>query len=613
MRKLVCLLAFLVWFVPSAFAQHTYYVSFSAGADTNTSTQAQSKSTPWKSLTGMRSATSNAASYSPVAGDTFVLMGCDDWPNASFPISWSAGGTSGSHITIGVDQTWFNATNCPSGWNRPIFDANTAIMGVGAECTALNMFFNVSGITYVDFNWIELKNYFQNANCPGANDRYASLNSPADFITFNFFYIHASITGASSPDNDRMFSVSGTNCQHCFVNQSVINNSDGTQYTTGGIQFGMTRTVCAYVSNCAKPTVPGEIAYNDIHNIGVVIGSVHPNCIETAGNGTFTWFIHDNNVHDMTGTHEQCETLQIGNTGETDYVWNNLFYNLGGADIMRFPQGSGKSPIALYFFNNTFVSSPSNVCGDVGTNGGSWSLAFVMVNNHCIPTLTPGGTSQSQLMISGAVSGATTITFTHNVVQSAATATAAGYTASQTPYVYFPINGSATTVGAGTNLTGTSTFPSGFTTNDTSYACSQQTISGVVQSVCPSRAQNARPATGSWDSGVYEFSASGSVATPTFSPAGGTYTGTQTVTGSTTTAGATLCGTIDGSTPTEVGNACSGGTTFTYTGPLTVPSTRTIKLLGTLSGFTDSLVASATYVINPPTVATPSALQVLVQ
>jgi Chitobiase/beta-hexosaminidase C-terminal domain len=89
------------------------------------------------------------------------------------------------------------------------------------------------------------------------------------------------------------------------------------------------------------------------------------------------------------------------------------------------------------------------------------------------------------------------------------------------------------------------------------------------------------------------------VATPTFSPVAGTYSTTQNVTISTTTPGATICYTTDGSTPTEVGNACSGGTTQTYSTPVPVSSSRTLKAIGTQSGFTDSSVGSAAYVILP--------------
>jgi hypothetical protein len=88
------------------------------------------------------------------------------------------------------------------------------------------------------------------------------------------------------------------------------------------------------------------------------------------------------------------------------------------------------------------------------------------------------------------------------------------------------------------------------------------------------------------------------VATPTFSPAGGTYSITQTVTISTTTPLAVLCYTTDGSTPTEVSNLCSGGTTSTYSTPISVATTQTVKAIGTLATYTDSAVGSAAYTIS---------------
>lgn len=80
------------------------------------------------------------------------------------------------------------------------------------------------------------------------------------------------------------------------------------------------------------------------------------------------------------------------------------------------------------------------------------------------------------------------------------------------------------------------------------------------------------------------------VALPTFSPVGGTYTGAQTVTISDSTGGATIHYTTDGSTPT------SGS--MVYTVPLTVSSNETIKALAILAGHTNSPVATAIYVIN---------------
>ncbi len=81
------------------------------------------------------------------------------------------------------------------------------------------------------------------------------------------------------------------------------------------------------------------------------------------------------------------------------------------------------------------------------------------------------------------------------------------------------------------------------------------------------------------------------VATPTFSPAAGTYTSAQSVTISDATSGATIYYTTNGSTPTT--------SSTVYSGAIAVSSgTVTIEAIGVLSGDTNSSVASATYTIN---------------
>lgn len=81
-----------------------------------------------------------------------------------------------------------------------------------------------------------------------------------------------------------------------------------------------------------------------------------------------------------------------------------------------------------------------------------------------------------------------------------------------------------------------------------------------------------------------------SVAAPTFSPDGGTYTTTQSVTINTTTDGATIYYTIDGTTPTS--------SSTEYSSPVSVSETMTIKAIAVL-GSGESTVASATYTILP--------------
>ncbi len=83
------------------------------------------------------------------------------------------------------------------------------------------------------------------------------------------------------------------------------------------------------------------------------------------------------------------------------------------------------------------------------------------------------------------------------------------------------------------------------------------------------------------------------VATPTFSPAGGTFSTPQSVMLSDTTPGASIFYTTDGSTPSPASNL--------YTGPITVSSTTAINAIATEGESLSSAVASAVFTINGST------------
>lgn len=83
---------------------------------------------------------------------------------------------------------------------------------------------------------------------------------------------------------------------------------------------------------------------------------------------------------------------------------------------------------------------------------------------------------------------------------------------------------------------------------------------------------------------------SDTVAIPSISPAGGSYTTAQNVTIACATSGATIRYTTDGSTPTA--------SSTVYSGPINVTSSKTIKAIATAPGMNNSAVASATYTIN---------------
>src|SRR5580704_7534637 len=86
-------------------------------------------------------------------------------------------------------------------------------------------------------------------------------------------------------------------------------------------------------------------------------------------------------------------------------------------------------------------------------------------------------------------------------------------------------------------------------------------------------------------------------ATPTFSPAPGSYNPGQVMTLSDTTAGAVIHCTTDGSTPTASSPVCT---------TLTLNTTTTIKAIAVATGYNNSAVASGTFTISLPTAATPT-------
>ena len=87
----------------------------------------------------------------------------------------------------------------------------------------------------------------------------------------------------------------------------------------------------------------------------------------------------------------------------------------------------------------------------------------------------------------------------------------------------------------------------------------------------------------------YAAVSSNTCATPTFSPAAGTFTSAQNVTISCTTDGATIHYTTDGSDPTS--------SSSTYSSAINVDATKTIKAIAVKDGMTNSQIASATYTI----------------
>jgi N-acetyl-beta-hexosaminidase len=98
--------------------------------------------------------------------------------------------------------------------------------------------------------------------------------------------------------------------------------------------------------------------------------------------------------------------------------------------------------------------------------------------------------------------------------------------------------------------------------------------------------------------GVFTVTPPQTVSTPTISPAGGSFIGSVQVTLDCLTPGSVIHYTTDGNDPT------AGSPTYLV--PLTLTTSATVKAKAFASGYNDSVVASASFTVSPPTAATPS-------
>ena len=500
-----------------AFGANTYYISKSTGNDTHTSTQAQSKSTPWARLPGMCYNTCGP-SYTPVAGDHFIMMGCDVWPVSDLPATWQWSGTSGSPIYVGVDKTWYNTANCPSNWNRPVWDAAKTVISSGNGYFLDPSTDGTGPVQITDhdvtFDNIEMTHLEITAGSSGGYINWVMPNSSN--MTFSNMYLHG---WDASADNCILIQgpYAGGTSSNDVYEYNVIDGSDrtGTSGGTGACYVMYTsysgvkalNNVIRYVVNpfvVYPGSNPVEIGGNWLDNILTSVGDSHCNMIEADGGGTY--YIHDNVLSNF-----QCaggESMWVANsTGEIDYVWNNVIYNLGGAQTPNAGQ-TNQTGITISYWNNTVVP-PSGATCLARAAGGSASMTVYAQNNHCISTAANA--------IDPSFASFGTLVSDHNLLQ---TPTAADlnssphfdqYTSSQSP-AYSPVASTNSTVGAGTNLT--SSWPGGYSTNDTQYGVSEQTINGVVQAVLI-RTTVARSGSGSWDVGAYEFNRVVPITAPT--------------------------------------------------------------------------------------------------
>lgn len=602
----------------------TCYYAAATGSDTNSGT---SESSPFLHAPGMPNFT-GSATIGPGVG--IILRGGDTWHfgASTSPASggtWSIGnnGSSGSPIFMGTDPTWYAG----SSWARPILTGDNPVCNagtLGSNCHSYsggywqqfyvnscahnigssNDFIAIDGLKYIIIDNFEMTGLCQSANGqPSHTDNYFSYGSLQGPIWIMDVYAHGWSHLTFGGPNGSDSCTSSNVCQNIyFLDGGSVVGPPGDSALFNVIDASDSDPVA--MGLCQPGTGLYQLGWNVISGTSQCVSSsmhsVHDNLyINFYENG-------HSNVLESNNTSDQCPLSAVYNnlfyniessggtggvflwpsppTGCTDAFFNNVSYNIGNLEVFNIGT-SGVPQGTLDVFNNTW-QTPVNqaILRCTYLNG-----TLNEVNNHYI--------DDAGSYFIGSCPG--TITTTAPLLQTNAVANADGYTSSTNP-VYAPQSSSAPTVGHGANATSyCSALQSSSDalmqaagtacTSDAAYGVSYDTSNHTA--VYPARTTTARPSSGAWDIGAYEFSG-----TPTsYSITVSSITGNGTVTSS---QGGISCTT--GTTGTCSASGLTGTTTMTFTAAsgYTLTSVTGCTLSGTTCPVSSSATITATFTAN---------------
>lgn len=466
-----------------------FYISYTNGSNYNAGT---SEASPWKLAPGMVGFT---GSYTPEAGDVFIFEGGDTWPNSVFPLTASGSGSADHYDYYGADPYWYRGPD----FTKPTFDAGRSnISG------SYDGFLDLNDRDYIEIDDLALTNWTATGirtygGCDAIGIGSSSGTEDQHIIINRVTVSGVSVDLTSSEDGDCAVIQGYTAAP--FAGSSVVENSTFTQTAGTDHSYGVAIDCVGTIENnvvngflgqlypCGHGTVSGNRLENCAYSDGATsfppnASGFHADAIQTNGaDGTF--YIHDN-VVDGTGGNGQgeCESMLIGNSGETDYVWNNVLANLDGNGIGLTQESS--PGVDAYIWNNTLEGGFGRACLRAGHTG-TWNhIAFQ--NNLCITV----GTGGEEGVITGGADGvsASTLNIDHNVVLTPARAASNGYAPPSGTHPYQPQSSSALpTTHAGTNLTG-------HCAGSVSGLCLTTSSAGEL-------ATSSRPSSGAWNAGAY--------------------------------------------------------------------------------------------------------------
>lgn len=545
-----------------------YYVAAN-GADTNDGLS-EAAGHPFLHAPGMSGCTSNCAAATTSAGTGFIFRGGDAWHygnSAASPYQngnwvWAHSGTSVNPIYIGVDQGWYVGAS----FARPVFTGDNPAPTYGGTGTSAGSFVSActfdnsalsgfvqfgNGSVYNILDGIEFSGYCW---LTGSGPEVVSLGSGTSVnnaVTRNYF--HAWSTNGTT-DGTYAFYEANTGTTGNIFAMNVVDGSDSSYgastntvnckyagysgnapcYTGGGIYEGgydIHGNVFRHLSDVAVTTASHVFYSNWIDDIAVTsqAGGQHSNCNNMVGNTTAA---NISTYSNLVTNYAASECFYFAPpAGHVGYFFNNVFWgNMNVGVVGTFPtncillnvsQSAGTA--AAYLYQNTWSQTGGGGAGCQVQLAPSnsplfpWNGPVYFANNHGIGSTTLSGLYSVN---AGASCNASTCPITDNggeVFETEAAANSQGYTTSNN---YAPTAATNPTVGAGTNYTSVaSTFSADSSLAEgTNWAAEQAGWGGKVAIVpgVNGPAPAYRPTTGAWDSGAYEYVASGIVATGSF-------------------------------------------------------------------------------------------------
>ena len=279
-------------------------------------------------------------------------------------------------------------------------------------------------------------------------------------------------------------------------------------------------------------------------------------------------------------------------------VGGNGVYSGTGGTFPSSSNGGDPNYYADVCFNSNLVAAPS-FNPAAGTYSSAQSVTISTITGGATIRYTTNGATPSETVgtvYSSAVSIPATCTlqamaYEAGVFDSSVTSGVYTITQCATP-TFSPAAGTYTTSAAVTISTVTSGASIRYTTNGTTPSSTVGTVySSAVSITATATLQAIAYETGFTNSAVASGVYTIQCATPTYSPAAGTYNNAQTVTISTATGGATIRYTTNGTTPSS-----TVGTV--YSSAVSITASSTLQAIAYKTSLTNSAVASGVYTLQ---------------